>query len=169
MLVPQVVAELPLGINPGLLIAQLLNFGILYFLLARFAFPALIKMLDTRTATIREGIENAERAKTELAQAQQRADGIILAAQQRSQQIIAEGTVAGERVRAQLEADAKVRAEEIAQQNRQRMAQEEAQAQNALRQQTADLAIRAASAVVGKSLDGADQRRLVDQFLSEVR
>ena len=164
-----IIAEIPLGINPELLLAQFVNFGILYVVLAKFAFPALRKTLDERSATIREGVENAERAKTELASAQQRADGIILVAQQRSQQIIAEGTLAGERVRTQLEADAKVRAEEIAQQNRQRMAQEEAQAQNALRQQTADLAIRAASAVVGKSLDGADQRRLVDQFLSEVR
>ncbi len=164
-----VIAELPLGINPGLLLAQFVNFGILYFILARFAFPALRKTLDARTATIREGIENAERAKTELAQAQQRSDSIILAAQQRGQQIINDAATAAERVKAQIEAEAKARAEEIAAQNRQRMAQEEAQAQNALREQTADLAIRAASAVVGKSLDGADQRRLVNQFIAEVR
>lgn len=169
MSIPLVIAELPLGINPGLLLAQLVNFGILYFILARFAFPALRKTLDARTANIREGIENAERAKTELAQAQQRSDSIILAAQQRGQQIINDAATAAERVKAQIEAEAKARAEEIAAQNRQRMAQEEAQAQNALREQTADLAIRAASAVVGKSMDGADQRRLVNQFIAEVQ
>jgi len=169
MFMPQIVAELPLGINPGLLLAQLVNFGILYFILARFAFPALRKTLDERSATIRQGIENAEHAKTALAQAQQQADGIIHAAQQRSQQIIADATTAGERVRAQIEAEAKARAEEIAAQNQRRIAQEEAQAQNALRQRTADLAIQAASAVVGRSLDNNDQRRLVEQFLAEVR
>ncbi len=169
MLVPHVVADLPLGINPWLLGAQLLNFGILYFILAKFAFPALYKTLDQRAATIRQGVENSERAKTELAKAQQQADGIIQAAQQRSQQIIADAGTAGERVRAQIEAEAKARAAEIAEQNRRRMAQEEAQAQNALRQQTADLAIQAASVVVGRSLDNSDQRRLVEQFLTEVR
>jgi F-type H+-transporting ATPase subunit b len=169
MLVPHVLADLPLGINPGLLIAQIVNFGILFFILARFAFPVLMKTLDQRAATIREGVENAERAKAELAQAQQRSDGIIQAAQQRSQQIIADAAVAGERVRAQYEVEAKARADEIAQQNRQRMAQEEAQARTALRQQTADLAIQAASAVVGKSLDNDDQRRLVNQFIAEVQ
>jgi F-type H+-transporting ATPase subunit b len=169
MIVPHVVADLPLGINPWLLGAQLVNFGILYFILARFAFPALFKTLDQRAATIRQGVENAERAKAELARAQQQADGIVQAAQQRSQQIINDASVAGERVRAQIEAEAKNRAEEIAEQNRRRMTQEEAQAQNALRQQTADLAIQAASVVVGRSLDGQDQRRLVDQFLTEVQ
>jgi F-type H+-transporting ATPase subunit b len=169
MSIPVIVAELPLGINPGLLLAQLLNFGILYFILARLAFPALRKTLDQRSTTIREGVENAERAKSELARAQQQADGIVQAAQQRSQQIIADATSAGERVRAQIETEAKNRADEIAEQNRRRMAQEEAQAQNALRQQTADLAIQAASVVVGRSLDNQDQRRLVDQFLTEVQ
>jgi F-type H+-transporting ATPase subunit b len=168
MSIPLIVAELPLGINPGLLAAQLVNFGILYFILARFAFPALRKTLDERSNTIRVGIENAERAKSDLANARKQADGIILEAQQRGQQIVADATTAGERVRVQLEAEAKARADEIAQQNRLRMAQEEAQAKNALRQQTADLAIQAASAVVSRSLDNADQRRLVQQFLTEV-
>src|SRR6185437_5068277 len=115
MSIPLIVAELPLGINPGLLAAQLVNFGILYFILARFAFPALRKTLDERSNTIRVGIENAERAKSDLANARKQADGIILEAQQRGQQIVADATTAGERVRVQLEAEAKARADEIAQ------------------------------------------------------
>jgi F-type H+-transporting ATPase subunit b len=169
MSMPLIVAELPLGINPGAMLAQLVNFIILYIILARFAFPALRKTLDERQAIIRQGIENAERAKSEVANAHKQAATIIQEAQQRAQQIVADATAAAERVRAQIEAEAKRRADEIAEQNRVRMAQEEAQAKNALRQQTADLAIRAAEVVVGKSLDNADQRRLVQQFLAEVQ
>ncbi|SRR5579875_3019633 len=169
MSIPLIVAELPLGINPGLMLAQLVNFIILYIILARFAFPALRKTLDERQAIIRQGIENAERAKSEVANAHKQAAAIIQEAQQRAQQIVADATAAAERVRAQIEAEAKRRADEIAEQNRVRMAQEEAQAKNALRQQTADLAIQAAEVVVGKSLDNADQRRLVQQFLAEVQ
>lgn len=164
-----VLADLPLGINPYLLVAQIVNFLVLYWILNRFAFPALRKTLDERTATIREGVENAERARTDLKNAQKQADAIILQAQQRGQQIIVEATTAGERVRAQIEDDAKRRADEIAQQNRVRMQQEENQARAALRGQIADLAISAASRVIGESLDGPRQRRLVDEFVAEVK
>jgi F-type H+-transporting ATPase subunit b len=163
-----VLAELPLGLNPYLFIAQLFNFGILYWILNRFAFPALRKTLDQRSATIREGIANAEEAKQSLAKANEQAQGIIQQAQQRGQQIIADATANGERLRVQYENEAKTRANEVAEQNRRRMAQEEAQARNALRQQVADLAINAAGRVVGESLDGPRQRRLVDEFIAEV-
>jgi F-type H+-transporting ATPase subunit b len=170
MIIPHatVLADLPLGLNPLLFLAQLVNFGILYYILNRFAFPALRKTLDARTATIREGIANAEEAKQSLARANEQAQGIIQQAQQRGQQIIADATTNGERLRVQFENEAKARAVEVAEQNRRRMAQEEAQARNALRQQVADLAISAAGRVVGESLDGPRQRRLVDEFIAEV-
>ena len=169
MIIPHaILADLPLGLNPLLFLAQLVNFGILYWILARFAFPALRKTLDERAATIREGIANAEEAKQSLNKANQQAQGIIQQAQQRGQQIIAEATTNGERLRVQYENEAKARADEVAEQNRRRMAQEESQARNALRQQVADLAISAAGRVVGESLDGPRQRRLVDEFIAEV-
>ena len=159
-------STLPFGINVGLLIAQFLNFAILWFVLSRFAFPVILRTLDQRAATIREGVENAERARTDLSKAQHQADGIIQEAQRKSQQIIADGTTAGERVRAQIEDEARARAGEIAKQAQQRIVQEEAQARNALRVQVADLAINAASRVVGESMDGPRQRRLVDEFIA---
>lgn len=158
---------LPLGINPYLLGAQILNFLILFYILQRWAFPALMKTLDERAATIREGVENAERSKAELANAEQQRASIVLQAQQRAQQIVSDATTAGERQRAQIEEEAKVRADEIAAQGRQRILQESAQARNALRQEIADIAIDAASRVVGESLDGPRQRRLVEEFVSQ--
>ncbi|HKD75777.1 MAG TPA: F0F1 ATP synthase subunit B [Ktedonobacterales bacterium] len=160
-------ADLPLGINPWLLLAQIVNFGILYWILSRFVFPSLMKTMDDRATTIRQGVENANNAKLALNQANQQADGIIQEARHQSQQIIAEGTTAGERVRAQIEEEARARADEIARQAQQRIAQEEAQARNALRQQVADLAISAAGYVVGESLDGPKQRRLVEEFIAQ--
>src|SRR5579884_2439491 len=159
-------ADLPLGINPWLLLAQIINFGILYWILSRFVFPALMRTMDERAARIREGVENAARADISLKQANQQAESIIQEARRQSQQIIAEGTAAGERVRAQIEDEAHARADEIARQGQQRIAQEEAQARNALRQQVADLAISAAGYVIGESLDGQKQRRLVEEFIT---
>jgi F-type H+-transporting ATPase subunit b len=167
MIISGAFAELPLGINPWLLLAQVINFGILYWILSKYVFPAIMKTLDARAATIRQGVENADRAKKDLEQANQQAQGIIQDAQRKSQQIIADGTTAGERVRAQIEAEAHGRADEIARQAQQRIAQETAQAKNALRQEVVDLAITAAGAVVGESMDAPKQRRLVDEFIAQ--
>ncbi len=167
MFVHGALAELPLGINPLLLGAQILNFGILYYILNRFAFPALRKTLDDRATIIRKGVEDAAQARFDLENAQKQADQVILEARQRGQQIIADATIAAQRVRAQIEEDARARAGEIAAQAQVRIQQEEAQAKNALNQYVANLAIDAASRVVGESLDGTRQRRLVEEFVAQ--
>lgn len=160
-------SSLPLGINPLLLLAQLINFGILFYILNRFAFPALLKTLDERSATIRKGVEDAARAEAELQQAQQQGEAILTEKRQQGQQAIADAMAAAERVRVQLEAEAKAQANDILVQAQQRIRQEEAASRNALRQQVADLAINAASTVVGESLDGPKQRRLVEEFITK--
>ncbi len=158
-------STLPLGINPLLLLAQIINFGILFYVLQRFAFPALFKTLDERAATIRKGVEDAASAKLELERAEQQREAIITEARQKGLQAINEASAAADRVRAQMEAEARVHADEIIQQAQQRIRQEEAATRLALRQQVADLAINAASTVVGESLDGTRQRRIVEEFI----
>lgn len=164
-------SSLPLGINPLLLLAQLINFGILFYILNRFVFPALFKTLDQRSATIRKGVEDARQSKIALDQAERQGEAIVLESRQKGQQAINDAVAAAERVRLQLEAEAEAQAQQRIVQAEQRIKQEEAASRAALRQQVADLAINAASTVVGESLDGPKQRRLVEEFItaSEVK
>jgi F-type H+-transporting ATPase subunit b len=154
-------ASAPLGINIGLLLAQIFNFLLLWFILSKFVFPALMRTLDERSAKIAEGIDNAKRAEQELKDADKESARIIQEARLQSQQIISDGSVAAERIRSQLETEARAKADEIVQQGRLRLQQEESQTRNALRQEIATLAISAASQVIGESLDSAKQHRIV--------
>jgi F-type H+-transporting ATPase subunit b len=162
-----VLADLPLGLNPGLLASQIVDFLVVWYVLQRWAFPALFKTLDQRSEKISEGITNYEQSKEALTKAQDQANQIIQDAQRRSQQIISDGTAAGERVRAQIEEEAHKRADEIIQQGHQRLVQEEAQAKNILREQVADLAIAAAGRVIGDSMDGPRQRKLIAEVVAQ--
>ena len=54
------------GVNAVAFLSQLVSFGIVFFILWRWAFPAILKTLNRRQAVIQEGIENAERARREL-------------------------------------------------------------------------------------------------------
>ncbi len=158
-----------LGINLGALLAQLVAFAILFIVLARYAFPVLLKTLDERQARIQEGIDNAERAKRDLASAEKRIEAMLNDARLESQKVIASATTAAERLKADIETQAQQRAREIEQQAGVRIEQQVAKAKAELRQQVADLAIAAAEKVIGGSMDTTTNRRLVDEFVTQSR
>jgi F-type H+-transporting ATPase subunit b len=159
--------QLPLGINVGNLIAQVVTFIILLIVLGKYVFPLLFKTMDQRAATIREGVENAEKSRRELAEAQQRVEALLEQARRDAQAAIGRATAAAEQVRVGIEQDAQKRAQDILTQAERRIQQEVAQARVQLRQEVADLAIQAAEHVVGKSMDQATSRRLVSEFVAQ--
>jgi F-type H+-transporting ATPase subunit b len=62
-----------LGINLPVLIAQIINFGLLFLLLRVVAFKPLMKMFDKRASIIKESVEQTERIKEEAARAEEEA------------------------------------------------------------------------------------------------
>jgi F-type H+-transporting ATPase subunit b len=156
-----------LGINLWMFVSQLVSFLILFFVLQRWGFPIIIRTLDKRALTIQEGVENAEKARRELAEAQQRIEGMMAEARQDAQRTLEQAIKAGEHIRTEIEQEARNRAHQIIDQAQTRIQQEVAQARNELRQQVADLAILAAERVIGNSLDSATNRRLVNEFVAQ--
>jgi F-type H+-transporting ATPase subunit b len=164
-----VVAEegLPLGINLYSLIAQAVVFTIVLIVLARFAFPVLTKTLASREKVIREGIENTEHSRKELAETQSRIESMLEDARQQAQRSLAQANQAGEQLRTQIEQQAQERARDILAQAEKNTQQAIAQAKTELRGEVADLAILAAERVVGKSMDTATNRQLVQEFVAQ--
>lgn len=158
-----------LGINVGALVAQTAVFGVLLAVLWIFVFPVLTKTLDERKLKIQEGIDNAEKAKQDLASATARIEGMLNDARLESQKVIATATTAAERLKSDIEAAAQQRGREIERQAQQRIEQQIAKAKADLRQHVADLAIAAAEKVIGGSMDNTTNRRLVDEFVSQSR
>lgn len=158
-----------MGINVIAFVSQVIVFLILLIVLGIFVYPALIKTLDKRALTIREGVENAERARQELAKAEQRVEALLEQTRRDAQDSLAKATQAGERLRAEIEQSAHERAREILAQADKRIEQEIAQAKSELSQQVADLAIMAAERVIGTSLDSQANRRLVNEFVAHSR
>ena len=155
-----------LGINTFNFLSQLFSFAIVFLILWRWGFPAIIKTMERRQAVIREGIENAERAKRELQEANQRAEQILLETRRQSQEIIAQATKAAEREAQRIQEEAQERAHQIEQQQIARIRQEAARAREELSRLVVNLSIDAAGKVISKSVDTKDNRRLVEEFVS---
>jgi F-type H+-transporting ATPase subunit b len=158
-----------LGINLWGFLSQLVSFGIVFFILWRWAFPAILSMLEKRQAVIREGVENAERAKRDLAEATERAEQILLEARKQSQETIAQAAKLAEREARRIEEEARARTAQIEQQQVERIQQEAARARAELIRLTVNLSISAASKVISKSVDSKDNRRLVEEFVKSIQ
>ena len=152
----------------GLMIWTLLVFGITLVLLARLAFPRITEALDKRQKAIEDSIDSAERTREE-------ADEILAEYRERLHEARAEADEIVQRARQMGETherEAKDQAQELAADAAQRAQRDiEAATQRALqelRREVADLTIAATEKVTRKTLDSADQKRLVEEALSEL-
>lgn len=153
------------GINGLAFLSQLVSFGIIFFVLWKWGFPVILKTLDQRQAVIREGVENAERAKNELNNATQRAEQLLLESRQQGQEAIANATKAAEAEYNRIVEEAHARAEQVGKQEVARIQQEAARARAEISRLVVNLSINAATKVIGKSVDSNDNRRLVEEFV----
>jgi len=154
------------GVNAVAFLSQLVSFGIVFFILWRWAFPAILKTLNRRQAVIQEGIENAERARRELDEATERAEQIMREARRHAQETFEQAAKGAEAEANRIIEEAHAHADQVTQQQIARIQQEAARARAELNRLVVNLSITAASKVISKSVDSKDNRRLVEEFVS---
>jgi len=156
-----------LGINGSALIVQLLAFLILVFLLGRYAYRPIVNALDQRSERVRASMEQADRIERQLAETETRNQQIMTEARREAQQIIAQAREVGARQIAQARDAAREEADKQLQLSLAQLRAEEQRAKQELRQQYADLVIRAASRVVRQELDPQKHLQLIESTLRE--
>ena len=157
-----------LGINLGLLVSQLINFGLLTALLYMLLYRPVLNLLNQRRERIARSMADADAARESAARAQQEYERRVAEAQRKAQEIIAQATQASQQVGAEIRAEAQREAEAIRQRAREEADREKAQILAEVQSQIASLALLAAERVLGQTVDEALQRKLVDQFLAEL-
>ena len=155
-----------LGINLGFFIAQLINFLIVFGLLAVFGWGPLGRFLDNRSEEIAKGIEDARVAAEARAKAEEEAQKIIADANAEAQKIFsAARSEAEERAKPIIQA-AEQDASQIRAEARTAADAERNAALSGVRGQVASLAIAAAHKLIGESVDKKKQQELVDNFFT---
>jgi F-type H+-transporting ATPase subunit b len=152
----------------GLMVFTLVVFGISLLLLWRLAFPAISEALDKRQKAIEESIESANRTKSEaeeiLAEYRER----LKEARAQAEEIVARARKAGEQHERDSLEDAKRSREELLEQTRRDIEAETRRAIQEIRREVADLTVAATERVTRKTLTEDDQRRLIEDALSEL-
>ena len=157
-----------LGISVFGLIAYAINFAILVVLLRVLLYKPVKQLLENRKQRIAEGLDAAERAAAAAAEQRGKFERELEEARGTAQAEAAKLAQQAEQVRHEVLQAAEQEAAEIKERAREEIEQERRQAAAELEQQAADLAMAISRKVVGAALDQAAQRRLVDQFVSDL-
>ena len=153
---------------PGLMIWTIVAFAITLWVLKRYAFGPVQKLIDDRRDRIRQSIEEADRAREEARRLLEEHRALIGQAKGQAEEILAEARKVAdaqrERLRGELEEDRQRRLDETERQ----IEQATAQALGEIRREVASLSLLAAEKITRKTLTDADQQRLIDEALSEI-
>jgi F-type H+-transporting ATPase subunit b len=154
--------------NVGVMIWTLVAFGIALWVLKKYAFPRIGEALDRRQRAIEESIDAAERTKVEADQLLAEYRERLAEAREQAEEIIARARKAGETREQETLEEARKRREELLEQTRRDIEAETRRAIAEIRSEVADLTVLATEKVTRKTLTEEDQRRLVEEALSEL-
>ncbi len=154
--------------NVGLMIWTLLLFGISMYILWKLAFPRISEALDRRQHAIEESIDHAERIRHEaddlLAEYRER----LKEARGQAEQILERARKTADTTERDAQEHATERREQLMDQTRREIETETRRAIQEIRREVAELTVLATEKVTRKVLDEEDQRRLVEDALSEL-
>ena len=142
------------------------NIIILFILLRIFLFKPINKMKNERTRTIQENLDSAEKARTEAEELKEQYENTIGDAKEEAKNIIMKAHDDAESERAAIIKKAHEEADQKVAEADKEIESERKKVLRQAQSQIADLAIEAASKIVGANVDDEKNRRLVDEFLS---
>jgi F-type H+-transporting ATPase subunit b len=152
----------------GLMFWTLIIFVILLFVLSKFAFKPLFAAVEAREKALEDALEGAKRDRAEAAQLLAQHTTQLEAGRAEAQKFIADGRAVAEKMRSDMLAQTKAQQEEMIEQARRVIEGEKSAAIASLRNEAVDLAIAGASRVIEQNLDSANNRRIVETFLTSL-
>ncbi len=150
------------------LLYSTLTFFILLFLLAKFAFPPIVKLLEEREEKIKDSIDKAEETRREAEKLFDEYKQQMAEARKEAQNIIEQGKKLGENMKADIINKAQNEAVQIIDRSKAEIEREKEKVVQDLQKQFANITIDAASKVVNKSLAEKDHLKLIDEYISKV-
>ena len=154
----------------GLVFWMFIAFGCLYFILAKYAWPFIIKSMEERADLIDKGVAYAQEAKSRLDNARAEADKVIAEARQQQAEILREAAKLRTQIVEDAKSEATVEAKKVADAALVSIEQARKESEKQLRQEVSEIALQIAEKVLRKNVSNDQaQRELVDQYLSEVQ
>jgi F-type H+-transporting ATPase subunit b len=152
----------------SLLFWSVLSFGILLFLLRRFALPGILEMLEAREKKIKDNLDQAERLKQEAQQLLSQYEAKLKSVHEEGRAILESARKQAQEQMEENERRMEVEGQRMLAEARSEIQRDQRQAMQDIQRAAADLTLLAAEKVLARSLSDADHRRLIDEAVREI-
>jgi len=154
-----------LNIEPGLIIWTVITFIVLLIVLRKVAWGPILTTLEQREQTIRNSLDEAQRARQEGEQLLIQHQQVLADANREVLRLLEQGREEAERLRVSMTDQAREEAQRLTEAARREIIRERQLAMQELKNTAADLALAAAGRLLNTVMTGEDHRRLVTEFL----
>lgn len=154
--------------DAGLLFWMLVVFGIVFFILAKFGFPAIVGMVDERKRLIDESVRNAQEANERLKAVNAESEALINAAREEQAKILREATAMRNDLVNEARKKAEAESEKIIAEARNIIRMEKEDAVRDVRRQVATLSVEIAEKILRRELsDKERQNAVIEKLIDE--
>ena len=157
-----------ISVNVWAIIASLANLLILTLIIKRFLFKPVKKIVDARRAAIDDDYARADAARTEAEELRLNYEASMAAAQQTSDQIIADASRTAEHRSNEIVAEAREKATEIRRQAEADAVLERKKAEDEMKREIADVSTQLTGKLLQREINEEDHRKLIDSFLNDL-
>lgn len=148
---------------------MLLAFLVVFFVVAKFGFPAIIGMVENRKQYIDESLKKAHEASERLANIQKEGESMLQEARQKQAQILKEAADTRDAIVAQAQEKAREEGNRLIAEAKSEIESQKQAAISEIRAQVAELSVKVAEKILRKELDSdAKQMETIDRLLDEV-
>ena len=157
-----------ISVNIWAILASLANLLILAWIIKRFLFKPVKKVVDARRAAIDDDYAKADAARVEAEELRLNYEASMAAAQQTSDQIIAEASRTAEYRSNEIVAEAREKATEIRRQAEADAVLERKKAEDEMKHEIADVSAQLTGKLLQREINEEDHRNLIDSFLNDL-
>ena len=155
--------------DPGLLFWMIIVFGVVFFILAKYGFPVIIRMVEDRKAYIDQSLKAAREANEKLASVKQEGERILAQANEEQVRILNEAAATRDRIINEAKERARLEGDRQMEEMKKQIETEKESAIRDIRRQVAVLSVGIAEKVMRSKLaDEKEQMELIDRMLDEM-
>jgi len=157
-----------LGINGKILLAQIVNFFLLMYVLKRFLYQPLLNVMKEREKKIKEGVKNADKARSRLLEIEENAKKHLEKASREADRIIERAHVEGEEHKNDIIREAKDEVRILREETKMQLQKEKERIVREVREETGEIAIQIAKKIIKEKVTAEDRKRWAREIEEEM-
>ena len=157
-----------LGINVPLLIAQIVNFFLLLFILKKFVYKPVLNVLDERAQRVKKSMEDAKKIEDQVKENEKMRIEKLHSTEKECGVILEKAKAEAEKTKQELLAYANMEVEKLINRGKEKLKEEKMKIIEELKQQMASVIVAASTKILERSVDKEDEKKLLDAINREI-